>query len=200
MKKETSHPWEASGIGVKKAQKKFRTPWELWRANLLVSLRTVAPSLTLATLALPMPQSGCCFKFGPKKTPIPVGALFQLWTKDPYSTGICPLCQGTVVATAFGGLLNTGGYKGQCLQCAAPMFRRIGGLGSVQHHVRPFLEGTPWYLSGAVFGGAISSDGKALAKVLGMAKPPKNMEKAVPIVKVGKNRLPTLNVEIVEKS
>ena len=32
---------------------------------------------------LPLPQRGCCFSFGPQKQPVPIGALFLLWSDRP---------------------------------------------------------------------------------------------------------------------
>ena len=173
------------------------TAWDRWCADLLVSLRKAAPTLSQVQLCLSIPQSACSFTFGTAKLPLPVGAVFQLWTHDPLSNGICPKCGGRVVAIAFGGLLNVGGYGGLCLGCAQPMFRQMGGLGAMHKHVTPFLEGTPWYLNGATYGGSVASDGKALAKLLGQPNPPKATRSDKPVVKFGKHRLVLPDVEIV---
>jgi hypothetical protein len=175
------------------------TAWDRWCAELLVSLRKAAasPGLTLEELGLSIPQSACSFTFGSAKLALPVGAVFELWIKDPVANGVCPKCGGKVVATAFGGILNVGGYMGLCLKCATPMFRHIGGLGAVHQHITPFLEGTPWYLNGATYGGSFSSDGKALAKVLHLPDPPKATRSDKPEVTVGKHRLEVPDVEIV---
>jgi len=148
------------------------TQHDAWRAKVLLALRAAGPSLSPAVLDLPIPQSGCCFAFGPNQSALSADAVLQLWAKDPHSTGACPVCGGIAVATAMGGLLSSGGYKGLCLSCARPLFCWIGGLGAVCLHVRPLFEGTPWFLNGARFGGAFESDGAALAEALGQPKAP----------------------------
>jgi hypothetical protein len=174
------------------------SPWDRWCARVFSALKNPVAPLPEAILRLTVPQSGCCFSFGADKSPLPAGAMLRLWEKDPTATGECPLCQGEVVATAFGGLLSTGGYQGRCLKCAAPMFKFIGGLGSVHHHVQAFLEGTPWHVSGARFGGSVTADGKALAEALGQRKPPRARRPSGVSMKVGGHTFPPQNVEIVE--
>ena len=175
-------------IGIWKTERQG-TAHDAWRAKVLLALRAAGPGLSPAVLDLPIPQSGCCFAFGPNQSALPAGAVLQLWAKDPHSTGACPVCGGLAVATAFGGLLSVGGYKGLCLSCARPLFRWIGGLGTVCLHVRPLFEGTPWFLNGSVFGGAIPSDGAALAKALGQPKAPGRAVADGAVIKIGKARM-----------
>lgn len=172
------------------------TLWHRWAAQLFLALKENGPALPPIRLALAIPQSGCCFSFGTAKLPLPAGAALLLWERDPHATGTCPDCGGDVVATAFGGLLSIGGYQGICLACARPMFRWIGGLAAVSDHVRPLLNGTPWHLAGARFGGAIVGDGLALARALGQGEPPQRKGSDAPVVKVGEHRLVFENVEI----
>jgi hypothetical protein len=175
------------------------TAWDRWSTKVLSALHKTGPDLSQIELALPIPQNACSFSFGTAKLPLPAGATLLLWSRDPCASGTCPACGRRVVATAFGGLMSVGGYMGQCLGCAKPMFFSIGGLGTVHHHVGPFLEGTPWYLNGATFGGSIASTGADLARVLGLPDPPRTPKGDAPEIKVGRHKMVLADVTFDDK-
>ncbi len=55
---------------------------------------------------LPFPQKHCCFSFGPEDGPVPVGALFLLWSAGPPYAQACPDCKTTAYMVSFGGFLS----------------------------------------------------------------------------------------------
>lgn len=105
---------------------------------------------------LPIPQTACCFVFGQRRAPFPIGAAFLLWDGHPDLTAPCP-CGGRMLGTAFGGLLSVGGVFLRCPTCARGGFRFIGGLSSVRKAIIPFLADTPYPVSGMCFGSAFGS-------------------------------------------
>jgi hypothetical protein len=170
-------PWKKGELAI--------SDHDVWCAQVIRTLRQAGPSLPPEVLNMSIPQKHCCFAFGPNKISLPAGAVLRLWSVDPVSTGICPDCGGEVLATAFGGLLNLGGYPGLCIQCGRPMFRWVGGLATMAIRTRPYFEGTPWYSNGCVFGGAYASDGVELAAALGLPAPPKDDRDDGPRIEVG---------------
>ena len=125
-------------------------------------------------LWMTFPQSACCFAFGPNKGPVPIGALFLLWSAGwPYRQK-CPECQGEAYMVAFGGFLSTGGGHLICPTCGTSWFQFLGGLGRVANeylHKSPLI-GTEFRPSGMLFGGAYTSDGKRLRDFLGVHERP----------------------------
>ena len=122
---------------------------------------------------LPFPQKHCCFSFGPQKGPVPVGALFLVWSAGPPYAQTCPDCKATAYMVSFGGLLSSGGGRLVCPACGMVWFQFLGGLGRVADWltVSP-LMGTVFKPTGMVFGAAFCSDGGALRALLGVAEPP----------------------------
>lgn len=126
---------------------------------------------------LPFPQKHCCFSFGPQKGPVPVGALFLLWSAGPPYVQTCPDCKATAYMTSFGGLLSDGGGHLICPACGGMWYQFLGGLGRVADWLKASpLMGTVFEPMGMVFGAAFCSDGGALRALLGVAEPPDEEE------------------------
>ena len=116
---------------------------------------------------LSFPQSRCCYSFGERNQPLPVGALFILWEEWPACTGSCPACGGSsVFGYAFGGLLNIGGVSACCVACERKLYRHIGGLGTVTEQIYPILRQTPYFIKTGLFGGAFEGPRAPLIQAL----------------------------------
>jgi hypothetical protein len=59
---------------------------------------------------LAFPQTMCCYSFGEKRVPLPIGALRILWKKYPDFKTTCPECGALCYGVAFGGLLVEGDF------------------------------------------------------------------------------------------
>ena len=115
---------------------------------------------------LPFPQNACCYSFGERNQPLPVGALFILWEKWPACTGSCPACGGSVFGYAFGGLLNIGGVCACCVACERKLYRPIGGLRTVTEQIYPILRQTPYFIKTGFFGGVFEGPRAPLIQAL----------------------------------
>ncbi len=127
-------------------------------------------------LWMTFPQNSCCFAFGPHNGPVPIGALFLLWSAGwPYLQD-CPECRGKAYMVDFGGLLGVGGGTLICPTCENSWYQHIGGLGT---WARDYLEksplvGTEFCPTCMRFGGAYTSDGKSLCSFLGITATPES--------------------------
>jgi hypothetical protein len=120
---------------------------------------------------LTFPQTGCCFRFGASGSPLPIGALLILWKSYP-GVSTCPGCgKETLYMIDFGGLLVIGGGQAVCTSCSESFVNFIGPLITMRNLLTEKLTGTPFPVSGAVFGGAVSDDGYALIQQLGQDNP-----------------------------
>lgn len=122
---------------------------------------------------LPFPQRSCCFGFGERNSPIPVGALLKLWESGAPFRQVCPDCGGTSYMIGCGGLLTISSGIMICTGCDRRWSHRLrGGIATpysmLKHSV---LEGTEFAVSSCTFGGAISSGGEALRRELGVDLP-----------------------------
>ncbi len=123
---------------------------------------------------LPFPQRSCCFSFGPNRdSPLPIGALFLLWSAGSPFVQDCRDCGGRMYMISFGGLLVIGGGRLVCTGCGFAFYQRVGGLPrwSLILDESP-LAGTQFRPTGAHFGGAHPSDGAQLFAFLGVDLPP----------------------------
>ena len=123
--------------------------------------------------SLPFPQHSCCFTFGERNSPIPVGALLKLWKSgDPFRQA-CPACGGTSYMIACGGLLTISGGTMICTRCDRRWFYSLrGGIGTAHSMIKhSALEGTEFEVKTGRFGGSVSSDGAALCRELGIDPP-----------------------------
>jgi len=75
---------------------------------------------------LPVPQSGCCFAFGPEKRPLPVGALDILLHEDWPGHDRCPIVLGVAHALHLRGVREGGGEKSCCSAAAASTISSSG--------------------------------------------------------------------------
>ncbi len=124
-------------------------------------------------LWLPFPQRCCCFAFGPSgEEPLPIGALFLLWSAGPPWAQDCPECGGRAYITCFGGFLSMGGGGLGCTGCGLDFYQPFGGLlawGRILD--KSPIAGTPFRRMGMRYGGAYSSDGTKLCAFLGVPPP-----------------------------
>ncbi|MCC6334296.1 MAG: hypothetical protein IT380_09950 [Myxococcales bacterium] len=111
---------------------------------------------------LALPQDHCCFSFGARGRPVPIGALFILWDSCAEMVGHCPECGDDGYGFAFGGALTVGGILGACIGCQTHLWRPLGGLATVGRIIAPYLRGTPFFLKDGRFGGTVGSDGREL--------------------------------------
>jgi hypothetical protein len=65
--------------------------------------------------------------------------------------------------------------------------------------LRSFFEGTGWPISGADFGGFIASEGKELAKALGLSEPPEMPKTLRSYLRAGQNNLVIRDVVIEDE-
>jgi hypothetical protein len=114
---------------------------------------------------LPFPQNTCCFSFGEKGLPLPIGAAFFLWDQWPDFTGTCE-CGGAIYGYGFGGFLSMGGVPGVCVDCGARYFNQLGGFGTVGHLADEHLIGTPYKVKSGRFGGCFNGPRKPLVEKL----------------------------------
>jgi len=127
-------------------------------------------------LWLTFPQNSCCFTFGPSKGPVPIGALFMLWSAGwPYLQE-CPECHGKAYMVACGGLLSIGGGSLICPTCESEWYQPLGGLTTVgrRYLLESPLKGTQFEPRGMVFGSACVSDGRDLCEFLGITDIPES--------------------------
>ena len=119
---------------------------------------------------LPFPQRGCTFSFGPNRDiPLPIGALFLLWSAGPPFVQDCPDCRGQLYMISCGGLLVVGGGSLVCTGCGFDFYQSLGGLGQVSKILDESpIAGTPFRHTGMCFGGAYASDGAQLGALLGV--------------------------------
>lgn len=146
------------------------------KAKLLRKLLELAATGRYIPPWLEFPQNSCCFAFGPYKEPVPIGALFLLWSAGwPYSQE-CPKCHGKAYIVAFGGLLAQGGGTLICPTCETSWYQHLGGLPMVarDYIYQSPLMGTEFRPTGSVFGGTYSSDGKRLYEFLGVTEEPES--------------------------
>ena len=134
-------PWEVSGQNSEKAQLVrlcLKREADLRRLNGWIEF----------------PQSSCTYVFGKEQRPLPIEALFRLWRRCEEATGRCPACGRRIYATGFGGLLAIGGMCGVCVECDSMVVRPVGGLARVRDVVAPYLAGSPFAITGMIFGAA----------------------------------------------
>lgn len=122
---------------------------------------------------LPFPQRSCCFSFGERESPIPVGALLRLWESGRPFRQACPACGGNSYMIACGGLLTISSGIMICTGCGQRWSHRLrGGIGSAHSMIKnSVLQGTEFEVKSGRFGGAVSSDGTTLCKELGIDPP-----------------------------
>lgn len=117
---------------------------------------------------LALPQSSCCYSFGPEKKPLPIGALRWLWSGGFPLVQACPECGGTLLTVGFGGLLSIGGLVMVCPDCEGDFTHSIGGLTATGRFVADRLAGSGFEITGMVYGGVVSSQGHELLEILGL--------------------------------
>jgi len=125
---------------------------------------------------LPFPTNSCCYSFGENQKPIPIGALYILWTKSKEMRGTCPLCNSSIYGYAFGGLLVIGGIMGVCINCDMRFFKSIGNLSTVAETIDKHLSNTQFKIKTMSFGGCIEGPRKPLLHAL---------------IKIGEKELPS---------
>lgn len=112
------------------------------------------------------PQKATTFLFGAEARPLPLGALQILWKQYP-ALSFCPACRITnCYGLDFGGLLSIGGLHSVCTSCSGVFLCFIGGLGAMWNFLKERLDGSPFFVNVATFGGAHSGDGYLLLKEL----------------------------------
>lgn len=120
---------------------------------------------------LQFPQNACSFRFGDRRSPLPLGALFALWDAGMPFLQACPRCGDQGFMVSFGGLFNVGGGKLVCAGCAYTWFHHIGGMARVADYIGPYLKNTDFRITGGVFGGPVASAGLELCDLLGIDSP-----------------------------
>ncbi len=142
-------------------------------AEVLRRLIAVQEAGQIKDLWLPFPQRCCCFAFGSSgKEPLPIGALFLLWSAGPPWAQDCPECGGRAYITCFGGFLSMGGGGLGCTGCGLDFYQPFGSLpawGLILD--KSPIAGTPFRRMGMRYGGAYSSDGTKLCAFLGVPPP-----------------------------
>ena len=142
-------------------------------AEVLRRLLAAKEARRIQDLWLPFPQRSCCFSFGPDGGPVPIGALFLLWSAGSPFVQDCRDCGGRMYMISFGGLLVIGGGRLVCAGCGFAFYQPLGNLGRVSEILRKSpLARTQFRPTGAHFGGAHSSDGAQLFAFLGVDLPP----------------------------
>jgi hypothetical protein len=95
-----------------------------------------------------VPNDGAVFTFGEQRRPLPVGALFHLWDVCAYTVGECPECSGPALADGFGRAGATGSIEGVCTRCGQRVWRTLDAWTPVGVVIAPYLERTPYWVSG----------------------------------------------------
>jgi hypothetical protein len=122
---------------------------------------------------LPFPQSTCPFGFGDDSRPLPIGALFILWDRDPRWRGPCPRCGGDLRGLLTGGLLSFSWFEKVCLDCEHSFsIREQGSIGDAAGRFRTALQGTEFHIGHGWLGAAVKSDGSELQRLLGVSYRP----------------------------
>ncbi len=142
-------------------------------AEVLRRLLAAQEAGQIKDLWLPFPQWNCCFAFGPDRdVPLPVGALFLLWSAGPPWVQACPECGGQAYMISFGGLLSIGGGRLVCTGCALDLSQSLGGLPTLSNILRSSpIAGTLFRNTGMRYGGTYPSDGAQLRALLGVELP-----------------------------
>ena len=113
---------------------------------------------------LPFPQRGCCYSFGPHKQPVPIGALFLLWSAGSPYVQPCQACGEPAYMISFSGMLSDGGGSLLCPSCSHSCLHRIGGLLRVRELLATSpLETSAFRPTGMVLSGVIGIDGRVSA-------------------------------------
>lgn len=102
---------------------------------------------------LPCPASVSSFSFGTDRKPLPIGALFLLWSNCPELTTTCSSCGGRVLCRGFVGLLSTGIVEAVCVDCTRIYSRWIAGLMAIHRLIGPPLKDTEFRVCGGSLGG-----------------------------------------------
>ena len=119
---------------------------------------------------LPFPQSTCPFGFGDDSRPLPIGALFILWERDPRWRGPCTRCGGDLRGLLTGGLLSFSWFEKICLDCEHSFsIVEQGSIGDAADRFRTKLQDTEFHIGHGWFGGAVKSDGSELQRLLGVS-------------------------------
>ena len=121
---------------------------------------------------LPFPQNLCSFSFGDDNRPLPIGALRLLWSAGWPFQQTCPACGANAYIVSFGGIMTVGGGHLVCADCTREWFQWIGGFVRVGRNMEASpLQGTEYQIRHGRFGGAFSSAGAELRRVLGAREP-----------------------------
>ena len=102
----------------------------------------------------------------PRRKVMHLAALILAWTHFPLMNGRCPGCKGLALGRQFGAFLNTGSVGGVCTRCAALVYRRTGGIGTLLHGMSESVAGTPYELGLVGFGWRVSGIPRAARKLL----------------------------------
>ncbi len=170
-------------------------------AEVLRRLLAAQEAGQIKDLWLPFPQWNCCFAFGPDRdVPLPVGALFLLWSAGPPWVQACPECGGQAYMISFGGLLSIGGGRLVCTGCALDLSQSLGGLPTLSNILRSSpIAGTPFRNTGMRYGGTYPSDGAQLRALLGVELPldAKTAEDGVSVsIKLGAGKKTRLHIDL----
>lgn len=121
---------------------------------------------------LEFPQGTCVFVFGPKKRPMPIGALYHLWDAGPPWRKPCLRYGGDLRGLACGGLLTFSWMSQVCLDCEESFYETSGNsIAAALSWLRP-LDNTEFHTTGGSFGGAHESGGQKLLRVIGLSYRP----------------------------
>ena len=115
---------------------------------------------------MPFPQTSCSFAFGKQARPLPIGALFRLWSECPAITGTCVSCGGRVLAYSCGGLASVGSVSACCEACGRLHSRFVGGLPAALDVIGPSLAGTEFEVSKMSMGECFPGPGEPLFRAL----------------------------------
>ncbi len=164
---------QEAAVGRRLVARRYRQPY-LWGsasepdvplAQMMRGALLNLPALLATDPWLPIPGNSCSFGFGPEGRPFPVGAAALLWAPE-HSRGVCGRCRGRVVVTGGGGLFSVGGLSGVCVDCQRPCSCPVGGLFAVKRVFDAAVEGTPFRITNARFGGCIAARRRPLWEAL----------------------------------